>query len=108
MSTTTTAIEVPREHRNGLGIASFCTALPGAVMGLIPILAIPAVAAGLVAFGLGLAGQARVRRGTASNPVMTWLGIIGGVLAVALGVIGVVIVQRAAAQFETDLGNAGA
>ncbi len=104
---TTTAIEMTalREHRNGLGIASFCTALPGAIMGMIPILGIPALAAGLVAFGLGLGARRRIRRGQADNKVMTWLGILAGLLAVTLGIYGIYTVTHSLDQLQTDLNN---
>jgi hypothetical protein len=106
MSTTTaTEMTAPHEHRNGLGIASFCTALPAAVMGLIPILGIPALCAGLVAFGLGLAGGRRIRQGRADNKVMTILGTLAGVLAIALGIYGIYTVTHSLDQLTTDLNN---
>jgi hypothetical protein len=100
MSTTTTS-PAAVTPRNGLGIASFVCGLTGAVAGLIPILAIPALAAGLTGFGLGLAARARLHRRTADNTVMTWFGLGLSLLAVVLGVVGFVIVEHAFSQLGT-------
>jgi uncharacterized membrane protein len=107
--TTTTTSEVAPQagHRNGLGISAFVLGLAGSVVGLIPILSIPALISGLIGFGLGLGGLRRLRRRTADNRVMTWVGTVFSVLAVVLGIVGMVIVAKAFNQLGTDLGNIG-
>jgi hypothetical protein len=104
-STTSITAPAPAEHRNGLGIASFCLGLAGTVVGLIPILSIPALASGLIGFGLGLGGVRRLRKHRADNRVMTILGVIASILAVVLGIVGMVIMQHAFDQLNTDLNN---
>lgn len=92
-----------RGDRNGLGVASFCTGAAGAVIAMIPILAVPGLAAGLVGLGLGLGGACRLRRHRASNKVMTVLGIVASVLAIILGIAGMVIVTRAVNQIQSGV-----
>jgi hypothetical protein len=105
--TTTTKSEVAPQagHRNGLGIAAFVLGLAGSVVGLIPILSIPALISGLIGFGLGLGGHRRLRHRQADNKVMTRAGILFSVLAVVLGIVGMVIVAKAFNQLGTDLNN---
>lgn len=91
--------------RNGLGIAAFVCGLAGSVVGLIPILSIPALASGLVGFGLSLGAQRRLHRHQADNKVMTWFGTVFSVLAVVLAIIGMVIVANAFNKLGTDLNN---
>ena len=107
--TTTITSEVAPQagHRNGLGISAFVLGLAGSVVGLIPILSIPALISGLIGFGLGLGGLRRLRCRTADNRVMTWVGTVFSVLAVVLGIVGMVIVAKAFNQLGTDLGNIG-
>jgi hypothetical protein len=85
---------VPAGHRNGLGIAAFALGVTGTVIGMIPILGIPALAAGLTGFGLGLGALRRLRHRWADNKVMTWFGVALSAAAVALGIVGMVIVTR--------------
>jgi hypothetical protein len=96
-----------RDDRNGLGIAAFVLGLAGSVVGLIPILSIPALISGLIGFGLGLGGHRRLRRHKADNKVMTWVGTVFSVLAVVLGIVGMVIVAKAFNQLGTDLNTIG-
>jgi hypothetical protein len=94
-----------REPKNGFGITAFICGIAGAICGLIPILSIPALAAGLIGFGFGMGGVKRLRSKRADNKVMTILGVIVSVLAVVLGVVGFIIVQNAVADLQTDLNN---
>jgi predicted PurR-regulated permease PerM len=94
-----------REPKNGFGITAFICGIAGAICGLIPILSVPALAAGLIGFGFGMGGVKRLRSKRADNKVMTILGVIVSVLAVVLGVIGMIIVQHAVDQLQTDLNN---
>jgi hypothetical protein len=94
-----------REPKNGFGITAFICGIAGAICGLIPILSVPALAAGLIGFGFGMGGVKRLRSKRADNKVMTILGVIVSVLAVVLGVIGMIIVQKAVTDLQTDLNN---
>ena len=98
-------IQVPAPARNGFGIASFICGLTASIVGLIPILAIPALASAVVGLGLGLANTGRLRRKTASNKWMTILGIGFSVLGIILAIIGIVIVTKAMDKVTTDLNN---
>src|SRR4029077_17247714 len=60
---------------------------------------------GLIGFGFGMGGVKRLRNKRADNKVMTILGVIVSVLAVVLGVVGMIIVQHAVDQLQTDLNN---
>jgi hypothetical protein len=82
-----------RRMRNGLGVASL-------VLGLVAIpfsFVIVGFVFGLLAVGLGMAGRARVRYGTANNPGVALTGIICGWVAVAVAA-GVVILIAVAAE----------
>ncbi len=92
-------------NKNGLGISSFVCGITATVVGLIPILSVPALAVALVGLGLGLGNIGRLRRKTATNKVMTAIGIGFSVLGVILAIIGIVIVGRAVNQLNTDLNN---
>jgi hypothetical protein len=107
--TTSTApapvVVVERGPRNGLGIASFVTGITGSVLGMIPILGIPALLLGLIGFGLGLGGVRRLRKGRADNKVLTVIGVLASVLAVVLGIVGLVIVDHAFGQLNTAINS---
>jgi hypothetical protein len=77
------------EPKNGFGIASFAMACGGALVGLIPILGIIAMGLGIAALTLGVANLGRLNRRTATNPVLTWLGISISVVATTMGLVGV-------------------
>lgn len=102
---TTGQPQAPPGHRNGLGISSFVCGIVGTVLGFIPILGVPALALGLTGFGLGLGALRRLRHRWADNKVMTWFGVVLSVVAVALGIVGMVIVFKAANDLNTQLNN---
>jgi hypothetical protein len=88
------------EPARGLAIAALVCGIVGVVVGLIPILFVATLALGLVALVLGgiawtIRRRAHVKRGVAIA------GTILGVLALTLGIVGVVIVNNA----FNDLGN---
>jgi hypothetical protein len=95
----------PAGHRNGLGIAALVCGIVGSVVGLIPILGIPALACGLTGFGLGLGALRRLRHRWADNKVMTWFGVVLSVLAVVLGIVGIVIVFKATNNLNSQLNS---
>lgn len=91
----------PPQPRNGFGITALVVGLIGICLGLIPILGLGAVISGIVAVVFGLLGFSRARRGVATNKKMALFGTIAGLIAGALGIWGMVIVNNA----FTDLGN---
>jgi hypothetical protein len=79
-------------ERNGLALAAMILGIIGVVVGLIPLFFLGAWICGVLAFIFGLVGrgkQKHVRR------KMAWSGVILGVVAVSLGIVGVVIVNNA-------------
>ncbi len=103
MTETTQPTEVVYVHepRNGFGLTAVILGVIGLLFGLVPL-------TGFIAFGLGfgavvfaLANRGRLKRNKATNRKSTWAGLVAGLLAMALGVWGMVIVFTAA----NDLGN---
>ncbi|GAA4884557.1 hypothetical protein [Actinomycetospora straminea] len=94
--------------RNGLGIAGLVLGLCGLVVGLIPLLGMGAILLGVVGLVLGLVGVARARRGAATNTGTAVTGVVACVLAVALGIWGLVIVANAFTELDRDLSAIGA
>ncbi len=94
--------------RNGLGISAFVLGIVGTVMGTIPILGIPALACGLTGTGLGLGAYRRLRARTADNKVMTRIGLVLSVVAIILGIVGIVIVTRTVNDLNNQLSNLNA
>jgi len=83
---------------NGLATASLVCGIVGATIALIPILGILGLASGLVALVLGLIARRRAAgRGRATA------GAILGVVAVGLGILGLVIVNNAVNELDDDL-----
>jgi hypothetical protein len=94
--------------RNGLGIAGLVLGLCGLVVGLIPLFGIGAILLGIVGLVLGLVGVQRARRRVATNTRTAVSGVVACVLAVALGITGMVIVANAVTQLGEDLSAIGA
>ena len=98
----------PMSPRNGLGIAGLVLGLCGLVVGLIPLFGIGAILLGVVGLVLGLVGVQRARRRVATNIRTAVTGVVACVLAVALGITGMVIVANAFTQLGQDLSAVGA
>ena len=98
----------PVPPRNGLGIAGLVLGLCGLVVGLIPLFGIGAILLGIVGLVLGLVGVQRARRRVATNTRTAVSGVVACVLAVALGITGMVIVANAVTQLGEDLSAIGA
>ncbi len=98
----------PVPPRNGLGIAGLVLGLCGLVVGLIPLFGIGAILLGIVGLVLGLVGVQRARRRVATNTKTAVSGVVACVLAVALGITGMVIVANAMTQLGEDLSAIGA
>lgn len=98
----------PVAPRNGLGIAGLVLGLCGLVIGLIPFFGVGAILLGVVGLVLGLVGVSRARRRVATNTRTAVSGVIACVLAIALGITGLVIVANAFTQLGEDLSAIGA
>ena len=89
--------------RNGFGITALVLAFIGAVFGLVPLTGFIALILGALAVLFGLLGVARVRKGTASNGVMSWIATFLGVGVTALGIWGITMLVGAVQQFDEDM-----
>lgn len=81
-------------EKNGLGTSSFVLGILSTIFGLIPILGFITLAAGALGLALGLGNIGRLRRGAATNKVMTTLGVVFSVLGIVLSIIGIVFVYK--------------
>jgi hypothetical protein len=93
----------PAAGTNGFAVTALVCGIGGALLGLIPILSIPALIAGVVALVFGLVGRGRVKRLGVTGKGMATAGVILGSIAIVLGIIGFVIVQNAFDELENDL-----
>ena len=98
----------PVPPRNGLGIAALVLGLCGLVIGLIPFFGLGAILLGIVGLVLGLVGVQRARNHIATNTGTAVAGVVACVLAVVLGIVGMVIVANAVTQLGEDLSAIGA
>jgi hypothetical protein len=80
------------ESRNGLGLAAAIVGPIGILFGLVPLTGFVAVICGLVAIPLALVGRSRYKKGLATNGRTAMAGFLSGVVALALGIWGIVIV----------------
>lgn len=94
-------VYVARPSR-GMAVASICLGVVGAVIGLIPILGVFAIACGILAVIFGISGARKVRQ-SGGGRALAVSGWILGLVAITLGVIGMVIVDNAIDQFEEDM-----
>ncbi|OLM20120.1 MULTISPECIES: DUF4190 domain-containing protein [unclassified Pseudonocardia] len=95
------------QPRNGLGIASLCLALAGAVFMLMPITGFIAVILGALGLVFGLIGWGRARRGAATNTKVAASGTILSTIVTVVGIIGVVMFFQAIAQFSASMEQLG-
>lgn len=79
---------------NGMAVAALVLGIIGAVIGLIPILAVPALICGVLALIFGPVAWKRARNGAPRKAMAIW-GTSMGALAVTLSIIGFVIVDNA-------------
>lgn len=91
----------PTQRSSGLAVTALVCGLLGMVIALIPILGIFGIALGLVAVVLGLIGRSKAKKGEAAGKGMALAGAITGVLAVTLGIVGLVIVGNAFNELES-------
>lgn len=102
------AAPMPGVPRNGLGIAGLVLGICGLVVGLIPLLGMGAILLGVIGLVLGLVGVTRARRRVATNIKTAVSGVVASVLAIALGITGMVIVANAVTQLGEDLSSISA
>ncbi|MFT4299995.1 MAG: DUF4190 domain-containing protein [Aeromicrobium sp.] len=67
----------------------------GALMGLIPLFFLVAGILGVLAIVFGIIGISRAKRGIATNKIMSWFGLLLGVIAVILMFVGIAIIDDA-------------
>jgi hypothetical protein len=95
----------PSEPRNGVGITALCLGITGSVIALIPILGLFGLAMGLAGVVLGIVALSRCRKGKATNRKTSWFGLGVSLLAVALGIVGMVIVSNAFNTLDEKINN---
>ncbi|GCE37834.1 hypothetical protein Rhow_000680 [Rhodococcus wratislaviensis] len=93
--------------RNGFGVTALVLAIVGVVFGLVPLTGFIALILGLLSVLFGLLGFGRVRKGLATNKIMTLAGTGLGVVAVALGIWGMTIFFGAVDELDQKLDNLG-
>ncbi|POX38250.1 hypothetical protein C3486_23985 [Streptomyces sp. Ru73] len=81
----------PQAARNGLGVAALVLGVIGVLSGLIPLLFWLAGTLGLLALIFGLVGRGRAKRGEATNKGVALAGVLLGIAAMVVAVIGAVI-----------------
>ncbi|RZT83704.1 hypothetical protein EV383_0519 [Pseudonocardia sediminis] len=91
--------------KNGLGIAALCLGIVGMLFGLVPFTGFVAFALGAIGAILGLVGFSRARKRVATNLKTAVSGTILSLIAIALGIWGMVIVFTGLNQLATDLNN---
>lgn len=87
----------PTEPRNGMAITALCLGVVGVLLGLLlpGVLWFLIIPLGALALIFSLVGVSRVRKGRSDAKKMTWSGTTLGVIALALGIWGVVIFAQA-------------
>jgi hypothetical protein len=93
----------PPAPRNGFGITAVILGPIGLLFGLIPLTGFVAIICGVIGLVLGLVGFSRVRKGVASNRKTSIAGVVLSLLALILGIWGVVIVGQAFTKLGNDL-----
>ena len=82
----------PYTQGNGLAVSGFLLSFPGSILGLLlPILRyVPPLALGLVFHVLSGASRERARRPRCSAKGLAIAGVVLGVIAITLGIVGTV------------------
>lgn len=91
--------------RNGVGIAALCLGIVGILFGLVPFTGFIAFALGAIGLILGLVGLARARKKVATNRKTAISGTVLSVIAIALGIWGMVIVFTGLNQLAEELNS---
>lgn len=74
-----------------MAVAALMCGSVGVVLGMIPILAVPALTTGIVALAFGITGTKRAQRGAVRKMVAIW-GTVLGIVAIALSIVGFAII----------------
>lgn len=90
---------------SGMAVAALVCGIFGLVIALIPILGIFGIGLGLIAFVVGLIARSKAKKGTASGKGIATSAVVIGVLAVTLGIAGLVIVGDVFDQLDADLAD---
>ena len=98
---TPTATRPVEQQTNGLAIAALVLGIVGTVFGLVPITALIALACGFTGLALGVIAWRRWR--THGRRAMSIIGVVLSVLAITLGIVGMVIVNDAVDDLDRDL-----
>lgn len=97
-------VYVERQPSNGMAVAALVCGIVGTVFGLVPLTYLVALAAGAVAVALGFVARRRAKRDpSAGRKTMATWGIVLGAVAIALGVVGAVIIDDTLTDLERDL-----
>jgi Domain of unknown function (DUF4190)/Protein of unknown function (DUF2510) len=92
---------------NGLAVAALVTGIVGLVLGFIPILFFIAWALGITAFVLGLVARRRaVRKPHVGRKGMATAGIVLGVLAFGMGIVGLAVLDDIFSDTSDELDRA--
>lgn len=81
----------PQAARNGLGTAALVLGIIGALSGIPMILFWLAAPLGILAVIFGFVGRSRVKKGQATNKGVALTGLITGVIAIILSVVGLCV-----------------
>ena len=95
------AVVYIQKPSRGMAVASISLAIVGCCVGLIPLFGFIAIPAGILAMIFGLIGVRKAKRngGGKGLPRAGW---ILGVLAIVLGIAGMVIVNNAINELDND------
>lgn len=96
----------PVTTANGMAVAALVLGIVGTAMGLVPLLGLFAIIAGVLGIVFGAVGRRRVKSGeTAGGSKMAAWGLGLGVVAVVLGIVGIVIVGDVLNEIDQELGD---
>lgn len=93
----------PPEPKNGFGITVLVLGIIGVIFGFIPFTGFVALILGILAVLFAFLGWGRGRKGRANNRKMNYFGGGLGIVAIALGIWGLVIVFQATEDFVNDM-----
>ncbi len=89
----------PPRPGNGFAVAAMVLGIVGAAFGLIPLLALIALACGVLGLIFGFIGIGRAKT-VGSGKGMAVAGLVLGIVAVVLSIVGFVIVDQAVTELE--------
>lgn len=95
------------DPKNGFGITALVVSIIGIIFGIIPFTGFVALICGVIALVFGLVGWSRKRKGKATNGKMSIIGSVLALVAMALGVWGIVIVFGAVNQLDSNMNCIG-